>query len=74
VASEHLTRDLRVTRLVGANQADNLQAKKEEKAAEGDERERVGGAARAVSHAGYRFGSHELESVPSGAPLMFHLI
>lgn len=54
---EHLTRDLRVAGLVSANQAHLLQTKQEEVSAEGDERESIGGAPRALRED--RSGSQE---------------
>jgi len=44
VALHHLARDLGIARLVGADEADDLQSSEEEKPAECDERQQVGGA------------------------------
>lgn len=48
MAQHHLARDLCVARLVGADEADDLKAGKEQESAEGNQRQNVGGAAGAV--------------------------
>jgi hypothetical protein len=55
MAQEHLTRDLRITRLVGADQPTHLQPGEKEKSAEREQGEDVGRPARAVAEAFYRF-------------------
>ncbi len=48
MALQHLAGDLCVARFVGANQADDLEPGKEQKSAEGNQRQNVGRAAGAV--------------------------
>jgi hypothetical protein len=48
VALHHLAGDLCVARLVGADEADDLEAGKEQESAKGNQRQYVGGAAGAV--------------------------
>ena len=62
VARQHFARDLRVAGLVGADQADNLQAEQKEESAEGDERESVG-ERRVRRQAGRSWSSISVQSV-----------
>ena len=49
MARQHFASDLGVARLIGAEQADHLQSGKKQEAAECDERNQVGGTARAFA-------------------------